>query len=211
MITTTSQPPSFIEKEKFTHMIITEETPKGLQQFDLPSRMLKDRIIMVSGEVEQRMATEITQELLYLNGIDNTKPITMYVNTPGGSVTDGLMIVDTMNFISAPVYTVVVGMAASMGSVIASSGEKHHRYMLTHSRYMIHQPSGGAQGKQTDIEITAEQILKTRKELNEILAANSGQPIEKIQQDTEHDYWLSSEETEKYGFVDAILDSITNI
>lgn len=192
-------------------MIITEETPKGLQQFDLPSRMLKDRIIMVSGEVEQRMATEITQELLYLNGIDSTKPITMYVNTPGGSVTDGLMIVDTMNFISAPVYTVVVGMAASMGSVIASSGEKHHRYMLTHSRYMIHQPSGGAQGKQTDIEITAEQILKTRKELNEILAANSGQPIEKIQQDTEHDYWLSSEETEKYGFVDAILDSINNI
>lgn len=186
-------------------MIVVEKTNNGIEQYDLPSRLMKDRIIMVEGEVNSHMASVIVQQLLYLDSVDNTTPITMYINTPGGSVIDGLMITDTMSLIKAPVHTVVIGLAASMGSIIASSGQKGHRYMLPHARYMIHQPSGGAQGQQTNIAIAAAQILKTRKELNTILANNSGQPYDKVEADTERDYWMTTEEAIEYGFVDQLL------
>lgn len=194
-------------------MIITEKTPNGMEQYDLPSRLLKDRIITVNGQVEPNMSMSVTQQLLYLDAQDQTKPIVMYINSPGGSVSDGLMVVDTMNYIKAPVYTVVVGLAASMGTIIASSGEKGHRYMLPNAEYLIHQPMGGAAGgtQQTDMAIIAKHLETTRFKLNTILSNASGKDMDTIAHDTERDYWMSAEETLEYGFIDQVVASIKDV
>lgn len=196
-------------------MFVVEKTQNGVEQYDLPSRLLKDRIITVNGEVEPNMAMSITQQLLFLDADvkNQNKPIIMYINSPGGSVIDGLMIVDTMKYIKSPVYTVVVGLAASMGSVIASSGDKGHRYMLPHAQYLIHQPMGGAAGgtQQTDMAIIADHMKKTRETLNEILANASGKDMDTISMDTERDHWMNAKETLDYGFIEKIIGSVDDI
>ena len=186
---------------------VIEQTANGRENYDLPSRLLKDRIILVQGEVEDSMATSIVAQLLFLEAQDPNKEISMYINSPGGSVTAGLSITDTMNFIKAPVTTIVMGLAASMGTIIAASGEKGHRYMLPNAEYLIHQPMGGAAGgtQQTDMAIIAEQLTKTRAKLNKILADASGKDLDQIAHDTERDNWMSAEETLEYGFIDGIL------
>lgn len=194
-------------------MFITEKTPNGTEQYDLPSRLLKDRIITVNGEVESNMAMAITQQLLYLDAQDQTQPIVMYINSPGGSVIDGLMIVDTMNYVKSPVYTVVIGLAASMGSIIASSGAKGHRFMLPNAQYLIHQPMGGAAGgtQESDIAILAEHMSHTRDVLTKILADASGKDINIVRADTDRDNWMYAQETLDYGFIDAIVSSIDDL
>ena len=186
---------------------VIEQTANGRENYDLPSRLLKDRIILVQGEIEDSMATSIVAQLLFLEAQDPTKEITKYINSPGGSVTAGLSITDTMNFIKAPVTTIVMGLAASMGTIIAASGEKGHRFMLPNAEYLIHQPMGGAAGgtQQTDMAIIAEQLTKTRAKLNKILADASGKDLKVIGRDTERDNWMSAEETLEYGFIDGIL------
>jgi len=186
---------------------VIEQTANGRENYDLPSRLLKDRIILVQGEVEDSMATSIVAQLLFLEAQDPNKEISMYINSPGGSVTAGLSITDTMNFIKAPVTTIVMGLAASMGTIIAASGEKGHRYMLPNAEYLIHQPMGGAAGgtQQTDMAIIAEQLTKTRAKLNKFLADASGKDLDQIAHDTERDNWMSAEETLEYGFIDGIL------
>lgn len=186
---------------------VIEQTANGRENYDLPSRLLKDRIILVQGEIEDSMATSIVAQLLFLEAQDPTKEISMYINSPGGSVTAGLSITDTMNFIKAPVTTIVMGLAASMGTIIAASGEKGHRFMLPNAEYLIHQPMGGAAGgtQQTDMAIIAEQLTKTRAKLNKILADASGKDLKTIGRDTERDNWMSVEETLEYGFIDGIL------
>lgn len=194
-------------------MFVVEKTPNGVEQYDLPSRLLKDRIITVNGQVEPNMAMSVTQQLLFLEAQDQTKPIVMYINSPGGSVTDGLMITDTMNYIKSPVYTVVVGLAASMGTIIAASGEKGHRFMLPNAEYLIHQPMGGAAGgtQQTDMAIIARHLDNTRVKLNTILSNASGKDMDTIAHDTERDNWMSAQETLEYGFIDDILTTINDI
>jgi len=186
---------------------VFEQTANGRESYDLPSRLLKDRIVLVQGEIEDSMATSIAAQLLFLEAQDPTKEISMYINSPGGSVTAGLSITDTMNFIKAPVTTIVMGLAASMGTIIDSSGEKGHRFMLPNAEYLIHQPMGGAGGgtQQTDMAIIAKQLTKTREKLNKILANASGKDLETIAHDTERDYWMSAEETLEYGLIDGIL------
>ena len=185
---------------------VIEQSSRGERAYDIYSRLLKDRIIMVSGPIEDNMANSIVAQLLFLDAQDSTKDIYMYINSPGGVVTAGMAIYDTMNFIKSDVQTIVIGMAASMASVLVSSGAKGKRFGLPHSTVMIHQPSGGAQGQQTEIQIAAEEILKTRKMLNEILAANSGQTFEKVQQDTERDNFMTAQEAVDYGLLDGIMD-----
>ena len=186
---------------------VIEQSSRGERAYDIYSRLLKDRIIMVSGPIVDNMANSIVAQLLFLDAQDSTKDIYMYINSPGGVVTAGMAIYDTMNFIKSDVQTIVIGMAASMASVLVSSGAKGKRFGLPHSTVMIHQPSGGAQGQQTEIQIAAEEILKTRKMLNEILAANSGQTFEKVQQDTERDNFMTAQEAVDYGLLDGIMDS----
>lgn len=187
--------------------VVIEQTSRGERSYDIYSRLLKDRIIMLTGPVEDNMANSVIAQLLFLDAQDHTKDIYLYVNTPGGSVSAGLAIVDTMNFIRADVQTIVMGMAASMGTVIASSGAKGKRFMLPNAEYMIHQPMGGTGSgtQQTDMAIAAEHLLKTRQNLERILAKNSGQTIKKIHADAERDRWMTAEETLKYGFIDEIM------
>ena len=185
---------------------VIEQSSRGERAYDIYSRLLKDRIIMLSGPIDDDLANSIISQLLFLDAQDSEKDIYLYINSPGGVVTAGLAIYDTMNFIKADVQTIVMGMAASMASVLASSGTKGKRFALPHSEVMIHQPSGGAQGQQTEIEIAAEQILRTRKELNKILAENSGQPLEKINLDTERDNYLSAQDAVDYGLIDGIME-----
>lgn len=187
---------------------VIEQTSQGERAYDIYSRLLKDRIIMVQGQVEDTMANAIVAQLLFLDAQDNTKDIYMYINTPGGSVSAGLAIVDTMNFIKSDVQTIVMGVAASMGTVIASSGTKGKRFMLPNAEYMIHQPMGGTGGgtQQTDMAIAAQHLLKTRERLESILAQNSGQPLDKIHTDAERDNWMTANETLEYGFIDAIME-----
>lgn len=185
---------------------VIEQSSRGERAYDIYSRLLKDRIIMLSGPIDDDLANSIISQLLFLDAQDSEKDIYLYINSPGGVVTAGLAIYDTMNFIKADVQTIVMGMAASMASVLASSGTKGKRFALPHSEVMIHQPSGGAQGQQTEIEIAAEQILKTRKELNKILSENSGQPLEKINLDTERDNYLSAQDAVDYGLIDGIME-----
>lgn len=187
--------------------VVIEQTSRGERSYDIYSRLLKDRVIMLTGQVEDNMANSIIAQLLFLDAQDPTKDIYLYINTPGGSVSAGLAIVDTMNFIKADVQTIVMGMAASMGTVIASSGTKGKRFMLPNAEYMIHQPMGGTGGgtQQTDMAIAAEHLLKTRKRLEQILADNSGKTVRQIHKDGERDYWMTAEETLAYGFIDEIM------
>lgn len=186
---------------------VIEQSSRGERAYDIYSRLLKDRIIMLSGPIEDDMANSIVAQLLFLDAQDSTKDIYLYINSPGGVVTSGMAIYDTMNFIKSDVQTIVIGMAASMASVLVSSGAKGKRFGLPHSQVMIHQPSGGAQGQQTEIQIAAEEILKTRKMINVILAKNSGQPFDKVEQDTERDHYLTAQEAVEYGLLDGIMDS----
>lgn len=187
--------------------VVIEQTSRGERSYDIYSRLLKDRIIMLTGQVEDNMANSIIAQLLFLDAQDPTKDIYLYVNTPGGSVSAGLAIVDTMNFIKADVQTIVMGTAASMGTIIASSGTKGKRFMLPNAEYLIHQPMGGTGGgtQQTDMAIAAEHLLKTRNKLEKILAENSGKTVKQIHKDAERDYWMSAEETLAYGFIDQIM------
>ncbi|AYF92859.1 ATP-dependent Clp endopeptidase proteolytic subunit ClpP [Apilactobacillus bombintestini] len=184
---------------------VIEQSSSGERAYDIYSRLLKDRIIMLSGPIEDNMANTIIAQLLFLDAQDSEKDIYLYINSPGGVVTAGMAIYDTMKFVKADVQTIVMGMAASMASVLASSGTKGKRFALPHSEVLIHQPSGGAQGQQTEIAIAAESILKTRKMINEILAQNSGQSIEKVNRDTERDKYLSAQEAVDYGLIDSIM------
>ena len=189
--------------------VVIEQTSRGERSYDIYSRLLKDRIIMLTGPVEDNMANSVIAQLLFLDAQDNTKDIYLYVNTPGGSVSAGLAIVDTMNFIKSDVQTIVMGIAASMGTIIASSGAKGKRFMLPNAEYLIHQPMGGAGSgtQQTDMAIVAEHLLRTRNTLEKILAENSGKSVEQIHKDAERDYWMSAQETLEYGFIDEIMEN----
>ena len=184
---------------------VVEKTSAGERSYDLYSRLLEDRIIFLSGEINDMMANTIVAQLLYLEGKDSDKDITIYINSPGGSVTAGMAIYDTMNFIKCDVSTVCVGMAASMGAFLLSSGTKGKRYCLPNSEVMIHQPLGGAQGQATEIKIAAERIIKLKKKLNTILSKQTGKSLRKIESDTERDHYLDSKEALNYGLVDKIL------
>lgn len=183
---------------------VIEKNFEGERVYDIYSRLLKDRIIMLSGEINDDMANVIVGQLLFLDS-QSHDDISIYINSPGGSVTAGMAIYDTMNFIKSDVSTICIGIGASMAAFLLSSGKKGKRYALPNSEVMIHQPLGGAQGQATEIKIAAEQILKTKAKLNEILAKNTGQPLDKIENDTERDYFLDAEESLKYGLVDKVL------
>ncbi|WP_156299917.1 ATP-dependent Clp endopeptidase proteolytic subunit ClpP [Streptobacillus canis] len=185
---------------------VIENEGNGERTYDIYSRLLKDRIIFLSGEINTEMANAIIAQLLFLNAQDKEKDITLYINSPGGMVTAGLGIYDTMNHISCDVATVCIGMAASMGAFLLSSGTKGKRFALPNSEVMIHQPLGGARGQATDIQIVAENILKTKHKLAEILAKNTGQSFEKVIADTDRDNYLSAEEALAYGLVDKVLE-----
>jgi ATP-dependent Clp protease protease subunit len=184
---------------------VIEKTGRGERAYDIYSRLLKDRIIMLHGEVNDQSASLIVSQLLFLEAEDPEKDIYLYINSPGGVVTAGMSIYDTMNYIKPDVVTICMGQAASMGSFLLSSGEKGKRYALPHARIMIHQPLGGAQGQATDIEIHTREILRIKKELNEILAKNTGKTVKKIQSDTERDNFMSAEEAVEYGLIDKVL------
>jgi ATP-dependent Clp protease protease subunit len=188
---------------------VIEQSSRGERAYDIYSRLLKDRIIMLTGPVEDGMANSVIAQLLFLDAQDNTKDIYLYVNSPGGSVSAGLAIVDTMNFIKSDVQTIVMGMAASMGTIIASSGAKGKRFMLPNAEYLIHQPMGGAGSgtQQTDIQIIADSIKKTRDRLEKILSDNSGKPVEQVHIDCERDHWMDAQETLDYGFIDEIMQN----
>ena len=186
---------------------VIEQTPRGERSYDIYSRLLNDRIIFLGEEINSVSANLVVAQLLHLESQDAEKDISLYINSPGGEVYSGLAILDTMNFIKPQVSTICVGMAASMAAVLLSAGSKGKRFCLPHSKIMIHQPSGGAQGQQTEIEIVAEEIKKTRRELNQILSDASGQPIEKVQADTERDNYLTAEEALDYGLIDRIVTS----
>ena len=186
---------------------VIEQTPRGERSYDIYSRLLTDRIIFLGEEINSVSANLVVAQLLHLESQDAEKDISLYINSPGGEVYSGLAILDTMNFIKPQVSTICVGMAASMAAVLLSAGAKGKRFCLPHSKVMIHQPSGGAQGQQTEIEIVAEEIKKTRRELNQILSDASGQPIEKVQADTERDNYLTAAEALDYGLIDRIVTS----
>lgn len=186
---------------------VIEQTPRGERSYDIYSRLLNDRIIFLGEEINSVSANLVVAQLLHLESQDAEKDISLYINSPGGEVYSGLAILDTMNFIKPQVSTICVGMAASMAAVLLSAGAKGKRFCLPHSKVMIHQPSGGAQGQQTEIEIVAEEIKKTRRELNQILSDASGQPIEKVQADTERDNYLTAAEALDYGLIDRIFTS----
>ena len=186
---------------------VIEQTPRGERSYDIYSRLLNDRIIFLGEEINSVSANLVVAQLLHLESQDAEKDISLYINSPGGEVYSGLAILDTMNFIKPQVSTICVGMAASMAAVLLSAGTKGKRFCLPHSKVMIHQPSGGAQGQQTEIEIVAEEIKKTRRELNQILSDASAQPIEKVQADTERDNYLTAAEALDYGLIDRIVTS----
>ncbi|QOP42264.1 ATP-dependent Clp endopeptidase proteolytic subunit ClpP [Sulfurimonas marina] len=184
---------------------VIEKTGRGERSYDIYSRLLKDRIVMLSGEVNDAVSSTIVAQLLFLEAEDPEKDIYFYINSPGGVVTAGMAIYDTMNYIRPNVVTICIGQAASMGAFLLSSGEKGKRYALPHARIMIHQPLGGAQGQATDIEIQAKEILRMKKELNEILAKNTGQKITTVEKDTDRDNFMSAEEAKEYGMIDEVL------
>ena len=186
---------------------VVEQTSKGERSYDIYSRLLKDRIIFLGEEVNDVSASLIVAQLLFLESEDPTKDINLYINSPGGSVSAGFAIYDTMNYIKCDVSTICIGMAASMGAFLLSGGAKGKRYALPNSEIMIHQPSGGAKGQATEIQIAAENILKTKKKLNEILAANTGKPYETVCADTERDNYMSAEEAMEYGLIDSVITS----
>ncbi len=184
--------------------MVVEQTNKGERSYDIYSRLLEDRIIMLSGEIDDNLANTIVAELIYLEVKDPDKDICLYINSPGGSVTAGLAIYDTMNYVKCDVSTICIGMAASMGAFILSSGAKGKRFSLPNSEIMIHQPLGGAQGQASDIKIQADHILKIKDKLNKILSENTGKPIEQVEKDTDRDNYLSADEALEYGIIDKI-------
>ena len=184
---------------------VIEQTSRGERSYDIYSRLLKDRIIFLGEEVNDVSANLIVAQLLFLDAEDPSKDIQLYINSPGGSVTAGMAIYDTMQYIKCDVSTICLGMAASMGAFLLSSGAKGKRYALPNSTIMIHQPSGGAQGQATEIQIVADQIAKTKKKLNEILSANTGQPLEIVEKDTDRDNYMTAEEAKAYGLIDGVV------
>ena len=184
---------------------VIEQTSRGERSYDIYSRLLKDRIIFLGEEVNDVSANLIGAQLLFLEAEDPSKDIQLYINSPGGSVTAGMAIYDTMQYIKCDVSTICLGMAASMGAFLLSSGAKGKRYALPNSTIMIHQPSGGAQGQATEIQIVADQIAKTKKKLNEILSANTGQPLEIVEKDTDRDNYMTAEEAKAYGLIDGVV------
>ncbi len=184
---------------------VIEQTGKGERSYDIYSRLLEDRIIFLTGEINDAVADTVVAQLIYLEGKDPTKDICLYINSPGGSVTAGMAIYDTMNYIKCDVSTICIGLAASMGAFLLSSGTKGKRFALKNSEVMIHQPLGGAQGQASDIKIVADQILKTKNKLNTILAENTGKPFEQVEKDTDRDNYMSAEEAKAYGLIDEIF------
>jgi ATP-dependent Clp protease protease subunit len=185
---------------------VIEKTGRGERSYDIYSRLLKDRIIFLNGEVNDAVAGSIVAQMLFLEAEDPEKDIYLYINSPGGVITSGMSIYDTMNYIKPDVATICIGQAASMGAFLLSSGAKGKRYALPHARIMIHQPSGGAQGQATDIVIQAKEISRMKEELNQILVSNTGQTLDKVATDTERDFFMSSSESLEYGIIDKILD-----
>ncbi|MBD8051371.1 ATP-dependent Clp endopeptidase proteolytic subunit ClpP [Limnohabitans sp. JUR4] len=185
--------------------MVVEQSGRGERAYDIYSRLLKERVIFLVGEVNDHMANLIVAQLLFLESENPEKDISLYINSPGGSVSAGMAIYDTMNFIKPDVSTLCNGMAASMGAFLLSAGAKGKRFSLPSSKVMIHQPLGGARGQATEIEIAAREIIKTREQLNRILAENTGQPLERIERDTERDYYLSAQEAKEYGLVDQVI------
>lgn len=186
--------------------MVVEQTSRGERAYDIYSRLLKERVIFIVGPIEDHMANLIVAQLLFLESENPDKDIHLYINSPGGSVTAGMSIYDTMQFIKPDVSTMCIGLAASMGAVLLTAGAAGKRYCLPHSRTMIHQPLGGFQGQASDIEIHAKEILSTRERLNALLAKHSGQPIEQIAKDTDRDFFMSAEESVKYGLIDKVMD-----
>jgi ATP-dependent Clp protease protease subunit len=187
--------------------MVVEQTARGERSYDIYSRLLKDRVIFMTGQVEDHMANLIVAQMLYLESENPDKDIHLYINSPGGSVTAGLSIYDTMQFIQPNVSTMCIGQAASMGAMLLAGGAKGKRYALPHSRLMIHQPSGGAQGQASDIEIQANEIIKMRESLNILLSKHTGQEVETIARDTERDHYMSAEQALEYGLVDKIIET----
>ena len=185
--------------------VVIEQTSKGERSFDIYSRLLQDRIILVFGEITDSLSASVISQLLFLSSQDDKKDIYLYINSPGGSVSAGLAIYDTMNFISCNVVTIGMGPCASMGAFLLSSGERNKRYCLEHTKIMIHQPLGGAQGQATDIMIVAEEIIKIKKLINEILAKNTKKSLDQISKDVERDYYMNTTEAMEYGLIDHIL------
>ena len=185
--------------------MVVEQTSRGERSYDIYSRLLKDRIIMLTGEINDSIADLVVAQLIFLESEDDTKDISLYINSPGGSVTAGFAIYDTMNFIKCDVSTICIGLAASMGAFLLASGAKGKRIALPNSEIMIHQPSGGAQGQVTDIRIQADRILQIKEKLNKIMAETTGQPIEKIEQDTERDHFMTAQEAKAYGLIDEVI------
>ena len=185
---------------------VVEQTNRGERSYDIFSRLLNDRIIMLNEEVNSATASLVVAQLLYLEGQDPNKDISLYINSPGGSVTDGMAIYDTMQYIKCDVSTICMGMAASMGAFLLAAGTKGKRYALPNADIMIHQPSGGAQGQATDIEIHTKHILHTKQKLNEILAMNTGQPLDIIKQDTERDNFMTAQQALEYGLIDKVIE-----
>jgi len=185
--------------------IVVEHTGRGERSYDIYSRLLKDRIIFLGGSIDDHLSNLVIAQMLFLEAEDPDKDIHLYINSPGGVVTSGLAIYDTMQYIKPPVATICVGQAASMAAMLLAAGEKGKRYSLSHSRIMIHQPLGGFQGQATDIQIQAQEILRLKKKLNELLSFHTGQALEKIETDTERDYFMSGEEASNYGIIDSIM------
>jgi ATP-dependent Clp protease, protease subunit len=186
--------------------MVVEQTNRGERAYDIYSRLLKDRIIFIGSPIDDNVANLVIAQLLFLESEDPEKEISMYINSPGGSVDSGLAIYDTMQYIKPDVSTICVGLAASMGAVLLASGAAGKRYSLPNSRIMVHQPLGGAQGQAVDIEIHAREILRMREKLNEILAKHTGMPVEKITRDTDRDYFLSAPQAKEYGLIDGVLE-----
>ena len=185
--------------------MVVEKTSGGERAYDIYSRLLKDRIVFVGGEIDDNMANVLVAQLLFLQAQDPEKEVSMYINSPGGSVTAGLAILDTMKLVKCPVATYCVGQASSMGAILLASGDKGRRYALPHARIMVHQPWGGAQGKASDIEITAREILRLKEMLNGILAETSGRTLESVTNDTDRDHFMSADEAKAWGIVDKVL------
>ncbi len=185
---------------------VIDQTPRGERVFDIFSRLLRDRIIFIGTPIDDMVASLVIAQMLFLQGEDPTEPINLYINSPGGSITAGLAIYDTMQYVAPEVHTWCIGQAASMSALLLAAGTKGHRYALPYSRILIHQPWGGLQGQATDIQIQAEEMLRLRRWLNEILAKHTGQPIEKIEQDTERDYYMTAEEAREYGIIDVVAE-----
>lgn len=195
-----------IKNSRLIPMVI-EQTGRGERSFDIYSRMLEDRIIFLTGEIDDALADLIVAQLIYLEGVDSKKDISLYINSPGGSVSAGFAIYDTMNYIKCDVSTICIGMAASMGAFLLAAGAKGKRISLPNSKIIIHQPLGGASGQASDIAIQAEEILKTKEKLNSIISKNTKQPIDKIRLDTDRDYYMSADEAKKYGLIDQVIEN----